>query len=110
MLTVQLFSEESLEFQNRIARRSGLGDGLTAMPPSLFFDPPLTTMQLAREEAEMVMFPCVAEVLKKTGVWLRKPSGNRPSKNIEVSLGQNSAECRVRAEKCPSCSVQSSSQ
>lgn len=64
---VQLFSKDALDFQNRIALRSGLGDGLTALPPSLHFDPPRTTMQLARDEAEIVMYPCVAEALQKCG-------------------------------------------
>jgi predicted naringenin-chalcone synthase len=63
----QKFTQESLDFQNRIAAKSGLAWGSTALPPALWEDPPYITMAMARGEAEMVMYPVVEAALKKTG-------------------------------------------
>jgi len=64
---LQAFSEEALAFQDRIAMKSGLEWGKTALPPALWTDPPDISMANARDEAEMVMFPVVEAALKKTG-------------------------------------------
>lgn len=61
------FEEETVQFQRRIATRSGLGDetylsrGITSKPPNL-------CMKEARFEAETVMFGSIDGLLKKTGV------------------------------------------
>ena len=66
-LCSQAFSQEALEFQTRIAVKSGLEWGKTALPPALWADPPDISMANARDEAEMVMYPVVEAALKKTG-------------------------------------------
>ena len=62
----QTFSEDSLEFQERIHTRNGLSEE-TYCPHSLHMEPPLCTLDAAREEARMVLFGAVTEVLQKTG-------------------------------------------
>ncbi len=66
ILPVQFFTEESLDFQERISQRNGLGNN-TFFPPSLHEEPPNCNMTTAREEAELVLFGVVQEVLDKTG-------------------------------------------
>ena len=66
VLPLQFYTEESLEFQERISQRNGLGNG-TYFPPSLHQEPPNCNMDTAREEAELVLFGVVEEVLQKTG-------------------------------------------
>jgi hypothetical protein len=45
--TLQRFSQESLDFQERISQRSGLGDGTACLPPALHILPkPIITMQV----------------------------------------------------------------
>ncbi|BDA41114.1 3-ketoacyl-CoA synthase 2 [Coccomyxa sp. Obi] len=61
------FTEESLEFQRRISQRNGLGEE-TYLPPALHMDPPKVNMENAREEARMVLFGAVQEVLDRTGL------------------------------------------
>ncbi|GMH45598.1 hypothetical protein BSKO_13555 [Bryopsis sp. KO-2023] len=66
------FSEESLQFQRRIAERAGLGDE-TYLPPPFHYQFAQggafrLTMRSAREEAEMVMFGAVRELLSKSGL------------------------------------------
>ena len=65
MAAEQNFSEASLDFQERIFTRNGLSEA-TYCPPSLHAKPPLSTMDSAREEARMVLFGAVAEVLHRT--------------------------------------------
>ncbi|KAL3832814.1 hypothetical protein ACJIZ3_007550 [Penstemon smallii] len=61
------FEQESINFQKKIAYRSGLGDetyfakGITSSPPNL-------SMKEARLEAETVMFGALDNLFKKTGV------------------------------------------
>ena len=70
----QAFSQESLDFQARIAAKSGLGWDHTALPPAMFVDPPAINMANARTEAELVLYPVVEAALKKTGApWTRHP-------------------------------------
>ena len=66
MHMMQFFTEESLDFQERISQRNGLGNA-TFFPPSLHKEPPECNMVTAREEAELVLFGVVDEVLQKTG-------------------------------------------
>ncbi len=63
---MQFFTEASLDFQERISQRNGLGN-CTYFPPSLHEEPPECNMNTAREEAELVLFGVVQEVLDKTG-------------------------------------------
>jgi 3-ketoacyl-CoA synthase len=71
---VQKFSEESLEFQRRISQRNGLSEE-TYLPPALHMQPkPVVNMENAREEARMVLFGAVQEVLDRTGEMPPLPS------------------------------------
>lgn len=66
VLVLQFFTQDSLDFQERISQRNGLGN-CTSFPPSLHEEPPNCNMITAREEAEIVLFGVVKEVLEKTG-------------------------------------------
>ncbi|XP_038708713.1 3-ketoacyl-CoA synthase 1-like [Tripterygium wilfordii] len=61
------FEDETLQFQRRVASRSGLGDetylsrGITSSPPNL-------NMKEARAEAEAVMFGALDSLFEKTGL------------------------------------------
>lgn len=49
---MQKFSQESLDFQERISQRNGLGDGKACLPPALHILPkPIITMQVRRTAA-----------------------------------------------------------
>ncbi|KAK1307499.1 3-ketoacyl-CoA synthase 1 [Acorus calamus] len=61
------FKEETVEFQKRIANRSGLGDE-TYLPKGIQSRPPNLCMKEARLEAEAVMFNSLDLLFKKTGV------------------------------------------
>jgi 3-ketoacyl-CoA synthase len=61
------FSEDALDFQLRMLNKSGVA-GETMFPNGLQRDPPEPTMAWAREEAEMVLFSVVENLLKKTGI------------------------------------------
>ena len=63
---MQCFTEESLGFQERISQRNGLSEQ-TYLPPGLHIDPPVCNMRQARDEACMVLFGAVTEVLERTG-------------------------------------------
>ncbi|CAL8469239.1 g8780 [Coccomyxa elongata] len=56
------FTEKSMDFQNKIIERSGLGDE-TYLPKAVHAVPASISLKAAREEAEMVMFDSVREVL-----------------------------------------------
>ncbi|KAL9226548.1 hypothetical protein vseg_002348 [Gypsophila vaccaria] len=58
---------KSVEFQMRILERSGLGEE-TYLPQSIHYIPPNPTMQASRDEAEMVIFSSVDDLLKRTGI------------------------------------------
>ena len=59
--------EKSVEFQMRILERSGLGEE-TCLPPAIHYIPPNPTMEAAREEARLVIFSCLDNLFKKTGL------------------------------------------
>ncbi|XP_059442306.1 3-ketoacyl-CoA synthase 2-like [Corylus avellana] len=61
------FSEESLAFQKKILERSGYGQK-TYASKSLLDVPRNMSIEEARNEAEMVMFGAIDELLAKTGV------------------------------------------
>ncbi|PNW70493.1 hypothetical protein CHLRE_17g722150v5 [Chlamydomonas reinhardtii] len=61
------FTDEALEFQEKIMTRSGLGQE-TYLPPAVQTVPPECTMENARKEFEMVVFPIIEELLQRTGV------------------------------------------
>ncbi|KAG6412931.1 hypothetical protein SASPL_125626 [Salvia splendens] len=58
---------KSVHFQMKILQRSGLGEE-TCIPPAMHFIPPRPTMQLAREEAELVIFSAMDSLFQKTGL------------------------------------------
>lgn len=47
---------------------TGFCAGETFFPPAFFHEPPVINMDTAREEAEMVLYGAVEELLKKTGL------------------------------------------
>ncbi|KAG0490962.1 hypothetical protein HPP92_007825 [Vanilla planifolia] len=63
----EFFDERSVEFQMRILERSGLGEE-TCLPPSNHYLPPQRTMEYGREEAQMILFHLIDEVLARTGI------------------------------------------
>ncbi|WOL05916.1 hypothetical protein Cni_G14647 [Canna indica] len=62
-----VFTRESLDFQTKIATRSGLGDQ-TYLPPGVQARPPRLSMVEARMEAEAVMFGCLDALFEATGI------------------------------------------
>lgn len=65
------FDEESMDFQERILHKSGLSEE-TFFPPGLHLDPPEFDMNWARQEAELVMFKAVDDLLRKAGLHPRQ--------------------------------------
>eukprot|EP00887_Chlorella_sp_A99_P006245 scaffold3.g6245.t1 len=61
------FDAQSLEFQEKVLGRSGLGEE-TYLPEGLMARPPRIDMAAAREEANLVIFSCVEEVLRAHNV------------------------------------------
>jgi len=61
------FTEESIEFQEKLLYRTGLGNE-TYFPPGIHKFPPDLTMDSARQEAEMVLSGCMDNLLQKTGL------------------------------------------
>ncbi|XP_057504935.1 3-ketoacyl-CoA synthase 11-like [Actinidia eriantha] len=61
------FTEENLQFQQKILERSGLGE-TTYLPEAVLRVPPNPCMAEARKEAEAVMFGAIDELLAKTHV------------------------------------------
>ncbi|KAK4346800.1 hypothetical protein RND71_033139 [Anisodus tanguticus] len=51
----------------RILERSGLGEE-TCLPPAIHYIPPTPTMETARNEAEVVIFYVIDDLMKKTGL------------------------------------------
>lgn len=62
-----VFDEKSLDFQQKILERSGLGDE-TYLPAGVCSIPPDPSMANARIEAEEVMYGALDELFQKTGV------------------------------------------
>lgn len=58
---------KSVHFQVKMLERSGLGEE-TCLPPAIHTIPPSPSLELAREEAELVIFSAMDSLLKKTGV------------------------------------------
>ncbi len=61
------YSEQSLDFQQKILERSGIGDN-TYLPQVMLELPPRRSMKEAREEAKTVMCSALDELFAKTGV------------------------------------------
>lgn len=61
------FTQESIDFQVKLAPRTGLGDE-TYFPEGIKAVPFDLSMQKAREEAEMVLSGCMDELFAKTGL------------------------------------------
>jgi len=60
------FDEDSLQFQDKLLSRTGLGEE-TYFPPGILSEPPLTNMAMARKEAEMVFTGCLDALFSSTG-------------------------------------------
>ncbi|TYJ22652.1 hypothetical protein E1A91_A08G139400v1 [Gossypium mustelinum] len=61
------FTDDTLQFQRKIATRSGLGDE-TYFPRGITSRPPNLCMEEARSETEAVMFGALDSLFEKTGV------------------------------------------
>ncbi|KCV73026.1 hypothetical protein, variant [Fonticula alba] len=61
------FTDQALDFQEKILRRSGLGDH-TYFPPGIVISPMDLSMQSARDEFLYVAGKCCDELFQKTGV------------------------------------------
>ncbi|XP_072992969.1 3-ketoacyl-CoA synthase 10-like [Typha latifolia] len=61
------FDEESLSFQSRILKSSGIGDE-TYLPKSIFSPSPSATMKEGRAETSTTMFAALDELFEKTGI------------------------------------------
>ncbi|XP_020588155.1 3-ketoacyl-CoA synthase 11-like [Phalaenopsis equestris] len=64
------FTEENLEFQQKILERSGLGES-TYLPKAVTNVPPNPSMAEARKEAETVMFGAIDQLFAKTNLKLK---------------------------------------
>ncbi|OEL21810.1 3-ketoacyl-CoA synthase 6 [Dichanthelium oligosanthes] len=67
LLPYLLVDKESLSFAIRLLERSGLGEE-TCVPHSYHYMPPDSSLQAAREEAELVIFSAIDEVFAKATV------------------------------------------
>ncbi|CAN6170326.1 unnamed protein product [Urochloa humidicola] len=66
--TSRLFlDDEIMSFHTNILRRSGLGNE-TCLPYSIHYIPPIHSLSLVREEAEMIIFKVVDDLFAKTSV------------------------------------------
>ena len=104
----QCFSEESLQFQERISQRNGLSEQ-TYLPMGLHYEPPVINMSMARQEASMVLNGAVTEVLQRTGkgvflqaalaqacAQLSTPVDTEPSRSYTEAAGLTaSAACKL---------------
>jgi 3-ketoacyl-CoA synthase len=70
-LDAGFFDDDAMDFQLRILHKSGLSNE-TFFPPGLHMEPPRANMALAREEAELVMFNAVRDLLNRTGLHPRQ--------------------------------------
>jgi 3-ketoacyl-CoA synthase len=61
------FSQESIDFQDRMSKRTGLGDQ-TYLPPGILARPPETNMNMARDEAATIIFDVIESLLARTGI------------------------------------------
>ncbi|CAL1411232.1 unnamed protein product [Linum trigynum] len=61
------FTDDNVAFQKRILERSGLGQR-TYLPEAVMREPINPSMEMARKEAEEVMFGAIDQLLDKTGV------------------------------------------
>ncbi|XP_072989666.1 3-ketoacyl-CoA synthase 5-like [Typha latifolia] len=62
-----ILGDELAEFQMRVLERSGLGEE-TSLPPPAHYLPPVTSLSGSHDEAELIVFTAVDELLSKTGV------------------------------------------
>lgn len=64
---IPYYTEKTTKFQMYILERSGLGEE-TYLPPSIHYLPPKATMQKSRDEAELVIFSSIDDLLRKTAL------------------------------------------
>mmetsp|Transcript_18312 Transcript_18312/g.51269 ORF Transcript_18312/g.51269 Transcript_18312/m.51269 type:complete len:155 (-) Transcript_18312:1431-1895(-) len=74
---VPTFTQQSLEFQNKIMSRSGLGDE-TYLPDGVRVFPADKSMASARAEAEMVMFGVMDKLFAQTGAMILPSLSSAP--------------------------------
>ncbi|CAL5047207.1 unnamed protein product [Urochloa decumbens] len=66
--TGRLFlDDDTMSFHTNIFRRSGLGNE-TCLPYSLHYIPPIHSLSLVREEAEMIIFKVIDDLFARTSV------------------------------------------
>ena len=63
---MQLYTPESLDFQQRISQRNGLSEE-TYLSPGLKAVPPCVNMETSRQESAMVLAGAVQDALDRTG-------------------------------------------
>jgi len=61
------FDKESIDFQEKLLYRTGLGNE-TYFPPGIMQETPVRSMQKAREEAEMVLSAVLDQLFQSTGL------------------------------------------
>ncbi|GMH18420.1 hypothetical protein Nepgr_020261 [Nepenthes gracilis] len=62
---LETFDRESVDFMAKVLKSSGQGQQ-TYLPPSLYFIPPRPYHEESIEEVQMVLFPVMEELLRKT--------------------------------------------
>ncbi|CAN6164339.1 unnamed protein product [Urochloa humidicola] len=62
-----IHGDDFISFHTNIFRRSGLGNE-TCLPYSIHYIPPIHSLSLAREEAEMIIFTVIDDLFAKTSV------------------------------------------
>ncbi|KAG0469110.1 hypothetical protein HPP92_018438 [Vanilla planifolia] len=65
-LRLIFFDERTYKFQGLIIERSGLGEE-TCLPPSIHYIPPSPTFEASQDEARLVIFSAVDDLLSRTG-------------------------------------------
>ena len=81
---LQRFSQESLDFQERISQRSGLGDGTACLPPALHILPkPIITMQVrgCAEPLQTAVSDCPTRLEMQSRTLCCRRHGMRPSRS-----------------------------
>ncbi|OEL25776.1 3-ketoacyl-CoA synthase 6, partial [Dichanthelium oligosanthes] len=65
--TCQLLDDDSISFLKNVYRRSGLGNE-TCLPSSAHHVPPIRSLNLARTEAELIIFTVIDDLFAKTSI------------------------------------------
>ncbi|OEL37687.1 3-ketoacyl-CoA synthase 5, partial [Dichanthelium oligosanthes] len=65
--TCQFLDDDSISFLNNVYRRSGLGNE-TCLPSSAHHFPPIRSLNIARTEAELIIFTVIDDLFAKTSI------------------------------------------